>query len=162
MDTQFNPDYEVQNNNNLKKYDSFDLMPIFKDETEDQLNLLKGILSYGFNKPSPIQSYAIIPITEGNDMIAQAQSGTGKTATYVISSLNSIDFNLKDKKGRPVVQAIVIAPSHELAIQIHDVYKNIGQYMDLKIELCIGQRVSSKTNMQNIMEGKHILIDYSR
>ncbi len=145
-------------NSVLTAWTTFDDMPLFKNETEDELNLLKGIIHYGFLKPSPIQSYGIVPLFEGHDLIAQAQSGTGKTGTYVIGSLASINLKLTDERGRSVVQVIVIAPSHELAIQINTVYNEIGSLMGIKTELCIGQRVSSKTNMQNIMEGKHILI----
>jgi len=85
-------------------------------ETFDELNLkkdlLRGIYGYGFEKPSHIQQKAILPIIRGRDTIAQAQSGTGKTATFAISSLQLIDVELNE------VQALILAPTRELAQQI--------------------------------------------
>ena len=85
-------------------------------ETFDELNLkkdlLRGIYGYGFEKPSHIQQKAILPIIRGRDTIAQAQSGTGKTATFAISSLQLIDHDLQE------VKALVLAPTRELAQQI--------------------------------------------
>lgn len=68
-------------------------------ETFDDMNLstklVRGIYGYGFEKPSSIQQRAIVPCIKGMDVIAQAQSGTGKTATFAISILQSIDTSLK-------------------------------------------------------------------
>ena len=77
--------------------------------------LLRGIYAYGFEKPSAIQQRGIKPVVEGRDTIAQAQSGTGKTATFVISALQIIDENLRE------CQVLVLAPTRELAQQIHKV-----------------------------------------
>jgi len=85
--------------------------------------LLRGIFSCSYDKPSPIQQLAIKPIINGRDVLGQAQSGTGKTATFTIGILNKIDLELKD------VQAIIIAPTHELVNQISKVVKQIGSMM---------------------------------
>jgi translation initiation factor 4A len=74
--------------------------------------LLRGIYAYGFEKPSAIQQRAILPCIEGHDVIAQAQSGTGKTATFSISVLQSIDVTKRE------CQALVLAPTRELANQV--------------------------------------------
>jgi translation initiation factor 4A len=85
-------------------------------ETFDELNLkkdlLRGVYGYGFEKPSHIQQKAILPIIRGKDTIAQAQSGTGKTATFGIGCLQLIDTSENE------VQALVLAPTRELAQQI--------------------------------------------
>lgn len=81
--------------------------------------LLRGIYAYGFEKPSAIQARAIMPSCTGRDVIAQAQSGTGKTATFSISVLQQIDINLKE------CQALVLAPTRELATQV-------GLFLSLK------------------------------
>jgi translation initiation factor 4A len=94
--------------------------------------LLRGIFGYGFEKPSVIQSKAIIPISKGRDIIAQSQSGTGKTATFVTSLLQRCDPNIRG------CQAIVIVPTRELAAQIKDVCLKIGQYCRITPVLCIG------------------------
>jgi len=77
--------------------------------------LLRGIYAYGFERPSAIQQRAILPCIMGHDVIAQAQSGTGKTATFAISLLQQIDIELNE------CQALVLAPTRELAQQIQKV-----------------------------------------
>lgn len=94
--------------------------------------LLRGIFSYGFEKPSEIQSKAILPVMSGRDIIAQSQSGTGKTGAFVISTLQKIDSNIKS------CQAIILVPTRELAMQIREVCYNIGQYTDIRPVLCVG------------------------
>ena len=86
-------------------------------------DLLRGIFSYGFEKPSPIQQKAISPIIEGRDVVAQAQSGTGKTAAFTIGALSKINLELKD------TQAIILAPTHELTSQIATVCAGVGSSM---------------------------------
>lgn len=85
------------------------------DEMNLKENLLRGIYGYGFEKPSAIQQRAIMPCIKGHDVIAQAQSGTGKTATFSISILQQIDTNLNE------CQALILAPTRELAQQIQKV-----------------------------------------
>lgn len=105
--------------------ESFDDMKL-KDE------LLRGIYAYGFEKPSHIQQRGIIPVIKGNDTIAQAQSGTGKTATFSIASLQAVEIQ------NPDCQALILAPTRELAQQIHKVLNNLGEYMKVKSHACVG------------------------
>ena len=65
------------------------------DDMDLREDLLRGIYAYGFEKPSAIQQRGIVPIVRGHDTIAQAQSGTGKTATFSISMLQRIDMDEK-------------------------------------------------------------------
>ncbi|CAF92273.1 unnamed protein product, partial [Tetraodon nigroviridis] len=81
------------------------------DDMNLKESLLRGVYAYGFEKPSAIQQRAILPCIKGHDVIAQAQSGTGKTATFVISILQRIDTSLKE------TQALILAPTRELAQQ---------------------------------------------
>ena len=85
------------------------------DEMKLKEKLLRGIYAYGFERPSAIQQRAILPCIMGHDVIAQAQSGTGKTATFAISLLQQIDIELNE------CQALVLAPTRELAQQIQKV-----------------------------------------
>lgn len=105
-------------------------------ETFDSMNLredlLRGIYAYGFEKPSIIQQRAIIPMVMGRDTIAQAQSGMGKTATFVIGILQNIDTTVNK------VQALILAPTRELAQQIQKVVDALGDYMKLRSRTCIG------------------------
>ena len=101
-------------------------------------DLLRGIYSYGFEKPSKIQ-YKSLPIFDsGKDMIAQSQSGTGKTGAFSIGILNNIDIKIKK------TQYIVLTPTHELAKQIYNVIENLGARMDISICKVIG-----KTNIND-------------
>lgn len=95
-------------------------------------DLLKGIYAYGFEAPSAIQSRAIMQIISGKDTIAQAQSGTGKTATFTIGMLEVIDTHAKE------CQALILSPTRELAVQIQNVVKNLGDYMNIRTHACIG------------------------
>lgn len=105
-------------------------------ETFDQMSLredlLRGIFAYGFEKPSAIQQRGIMPMIAGRDTIAQAQSGMGKTATFVIGILQNIDTSVHK------VQALILAPTRELAQQIQKVVVALGDYMGLNCHICIG------------------------
>lgn len=103
------------------------------DELQISIDLLKGIYAYGFEKPSEIQRKAIVPMLEGRDVIAQAQSGMGKTGTFSIGVLGRIDI----KRGK--VQAIMMAPTHELAKQTYQVITALGNTMEgLRVKTLIG------------------------
>ena len=104
------------------------------DDIEDgDMNVLRGIYSYGFETPSPIQQKAIPPMIDRRDMIAQAQSGTGKTGAFTVGTLNIIDTSKK------TTQAIVMAPTRELALQISNVFINIGTFLEnYKVQLLVG------------------------
>ena len=95
-------------------------------------NLLRGIYSYGFEIPSTIQYESIPFIEKGIDIIAQAQSGTGKTGAFVIGSLQKL--NIEEKKS----QIIIISPTRELSRQTLEVVESIGQYMDITYQEVIG------------------------
>jgi translation initiation factor 4A len=95
--------------------------------------LMRGIYGYGFEKPSPIQQKSILSIIDGRDVIAQAQSGSGKTGAFATGMLNRVRLDLKQP------QALIIAPTRELAKQIHDVIKDLGSQMTgLNVQLLIG------------------------
>jgi superfamily II DNA/RNA helicase len=84
----------------------------------------RGIYGYGFEIPSPIQKKAILPILSGKNVIAQAQSGTGKTGAFVVGMLSRIDFQ------SPTTQAMIISPTRELALQTTHVINEIGKYIE--------------------------------
>jgi superfamily II DNA/RNA helicase len=101
----------------LKVFETFDAMGL--KET-----VARGINSYGFDTPSKIQRIAIKPMIDGCDIIAQSQSGTGKTGTFTIGSIQHID------PTNPNVQVLVLSPTRELAQQTEKVARGIGQYME--------------------------------
>jgi len=96
-------------------------------------DILRGIFSYGYEKPSDIQKKTIPNIVKKRDIIAQAQSGMGKTAAFSISTLQLIDVSV------PTVQAILLAPTHELAKQTCNVITNLGNSIKgLRVKILIG------------------------
>jgi len=106
-------------------------------DTWDDLNLktelLRGVYNYGFEQPSNIQKQAIFPILQGKEIIAQAQSGCGKTGAFVISALQLIDPSIEKTQG------VIIAPTHELVTQIASVTKSIGGSMEgLLVKTLVG------------------------
>lgn len=109
-------------NNSFDKWDEIDL----------NKNLLRGIYGYGFEHPSPIQKKAIIPMINRRDIIAQAQSGTGKTGAYSISCLQIIDSNVDE------TQAIILAPTRELARQVETVISSFSVKLNTRIKLLVG------------------------
>lgn len=103
------------------------------DELDLDRKLLRGIFAYGFEKPSPIQQRAIRPIIECKDIIAQAQSGTGKTATFTIGAIQRI--NVSEKK----TQVLILSPTRELSTQTSNVITKIGSFIDgLKVQTIFG------------------------
>lgn len=134
---------EIYNGDGQEEYDDFENMGLRE-------NILKGVFGYGFEKPSAIQGRAIVPIIKGRDIIAQAQSGTGKTAAFVLSSLQNTDVEQK------YIQALVIVPTRELAYQIKSVYDALAVYTGIKTAICVGG-LNIKTNIDNVKES-HIII----
>ena len=107
-------------------------------------DLLRGIYSYGFEEPSPIQKKGIQPVLENHDLIAQAQSGTGKTGCFSIGALNIVDQNIE------LPQILILSPTRELSYQIKSVLDNLSKYMkNINIQLLIGG-VSRDLDIENI------------
>jgi len=127
--------------------------PVFEsfDDYDLDENLLRGIYSYGFEKPSAIQQRGIKPILDGRDTIGQAQSGTGKTGTFVIGCLQRIDFGLR------ACQALILAPTRELAHQIEKVSLALGDYQQVRCHACIGGR-AVRDDIDKLREGQHLVV----
>jgi len=107
----------------MTTFDDFDL----KD------NLLRGIYSHGFENPSDIQVKALPIINSKKDLLAQAQSGTGKTGAFSIGALNLVDESLKK------TQILILNPTYELVNQNYDVIKALSQYMDINVMKVVGK-----------------------
>ncbi|XP_050260373.1 eukaryotic initiation factor 4A-3 [Quercus robur] len=95
-------------------------------------DLLRGIYQYGFEKPSAIQQRAVVPILQGRDVIAQAQSGTGKTSMIGLTVCQTVDTSSRE------VQALILSPTRELASQTEKVILAMGNFMSIKVHACIG------------------------
>ena len=124
------------------------------EDLEAKLPLLRGIYNHGFETPSPIQKQAIGPIFDKKDIIAQAQSGTGKTGCFVIGTLQLIDT----KKN--TTQAMLLSPTRELAVQTKQVLDALGsQFSDLRTQLLIGG-TSTEEDIRQLNSGSrpHVVI----
>jgi len=127
-----------------ESFDSFDQMNLHE-------NLLRGIYAYGFEKPSAIQQKGIVPFTKGLDVIQQAQSGTGKTATFCAGILNRLDISVNDCQG------LVLAPTRELAQQIEKVMRALGDYLQVKCHACVGG-TSVREDARILGAGVHVIV----
>ncbi len=126
-------------------------------ESFDDLNLkpslLRGIYAHGFERPSAIQQRAIRPILRGRDVIAQSQSGTGKTAVFSIASLQMLQEKVKE------TQVVILSPTRELAEQTQRVVQSLGDYMNVKCHAAIGGKrlgmdlKAMETNQAQIVSG---------
>jgi len=132
-------------------------------------NLLRGIFEYGFEKPTAIQQRAIVPMISGRDVIAQAQSGTGKTAMLSVSALQVVNVQSRD------VQVLCLNPTRELAVQVKclqfpfcfrpcselppqtaKVVSAIGDAMSIQAHPCIGGK-SIGEDIRRLEAGVHIV-----
>lgn len=124
--------------------DSFDALKLNED-------LLRGIYSYGFERPSAIQQRGIKPIIENYDTIGQAQSGTGKTATFSIAALQIINYDLMS------CQILILAPTRELAQQIQKVVLALGDYLKVQCHACVGGTVV-RDDVHKLKAGVHMVV----
>ncbi|GJS51612.1 eukaryotic initiation factor 4A-15 [Tanacetum coccineum] len=148
FDSQMNEQFASEKEDAFTSYDevseTFDVMGLLE-------NLLRGIYAYGFEKPSAIQQRGIVPFIKGLDVIEQAQSGTGKTATFCTGILQLLDYNLVQ------CQAIVLAPTRELAQQIEKVMRALGDYLGVRVHACVGGNLV-REDQRILAAGVHVVV----
>jgi len=133
------------------KYESHDVEVVASfDDMSLKDKLLRGIYHYGHTKPSAIQQRAIKPIIEGRDVIAQSQSGTGKTTITCIGILQLIDCSVNK------LQALVLSPTRELAEQTRNVMLAFGENMKARVHACIGG-TSVAEDIKTLEHGVHVV-----
>lgn len=116
----------------------------------------KGLAEAGMRRPTDIQYKTIRPILDGEDVLAIAQTGTGKTAAFVIPLLDRIMYRLQ-KKGHEGIRAVVMVPTRELAIQIAGVFEKLGKYTPVKT-LCVFGGVEEAPQIAKLAEGAEVLV----
>jgi len=121
------------------------------DEMGLREGLLRGIYGYNFERPSAIQQRGIMPVIEGRDTIAQAQSGTGKTATFSIAALQKLNLD------EPMCQCLILAPTRELAQQIWKVITSLGTYLNVTSHVCVGG-TAVREDIQKVSKGVQIVV----
>ncbi len=116
-------------------------------------NLSRGIYRFGFEKPTPIQEKAIPPIIEGRDILAQGQSGTGKTGSFTIGALQQVDIASR------TTQVLILAPTFELVKQISSVVSALGNAMDgLVVKTLVGGTSVSDDNNELRNNCPHVVV----
>lgn len=128
----------------LIAYDHFDSMGLPDP-------LIRGIYSYGFEQPSMIQQLAIVPMSGLTDILAQAQSGTGKTGAFSIGALSVVDSSLH------VPQVLILCPTRELSQQTERVIRSIGTFMNLKVLSATGGNKLHQ-DIRSLQAGIHVVV----
>ena len=137
------PTVAFETSEDVEVHTSFDTLGLKED-------LLRGVYSYGFEKPSAVQQRAILPILKGRDVIVQSQSGTGKTAVFCLGALQCVNVHERE------TQVIILSPTRELAEQSQKVCLALGDYMNVHVYCCVGgKRVSD--DVKALESGAHIV-----
>lgn len=119
-------------------------------------DLLRAVADQGYTDPTPIQQQAIPAILEGRDILASAQTGTGKTAGFTLPLLQRLRPN-QPIKGRRTPRALILAPTRELAAQVDDSVKTYGKYLSLRSAVVYGG-ISIVPQIQALRRGVDILV----
>jgi len=117
--------------------------------------LLKAISKKGYTTPSPIQAKAIPPVLQGHDVLASAQTGTGKTAGFTLPLLHILSENPKEKY-RPI-RALILTPTRELAAQVYANVKEYSEFLNLRSAVIFGG-VNQKPQAATIRQGIDVLV----
>ena len=129
---------EVNDNHPIEEWDDLDMDPL----------ILRGIYAYGFENPSPIQKKGIKPMLNKRDVIAQAQSGTGKTGCFTIGTLARINTTHSS------LQAMILSPTRELSMQTKNVIDGLGGFLEgYKSQLLVGG-TSTDATIRGLQENK--------
>jgi translation initiation factor 4A len=139
--------FEAEDSNKnykIRDIESFEDMSLKED-------LLRGIYANGFEEPSAIQRRAIEPVALGYDTIAQSQSGTGKTGTFVIGALQQINVEKNE------CQTLILNPTRELAQQTKQVVEDLGRFMGITVHTCVGG-TSTREDVRVLNKGVHVVV----
>jgi ATP-dependent RNA helicase RhlE len=117
--------------------------------------LLKAVAAKGYRHPSPIQKQCIPAVLEGKDVLAAAQTGTGKTAGFTLPLLERLLHGPHARAG--VVRALVLTPTRELAAQVSDSVRAYGRYLDLRSDVIFGG-VSANPQIERLRRGTDVLV----
>ena len=117
----------------MRFHNSTDVKPVTSfEEMNLKEGLMRGLITFGFAKPSAIQQRAIVPFIQGRDLIAQSQTGTGKTSMFVLGCLQLVD------PKSPTTQCLVLSPTRELAQQTQQACMALGDFMQVSSHCAIG------------------------
>ncbi len=122
--------------------------------------LLKAIADAGYTSPTPIQAQAIPAVLKGGDLMAGAQTGTGKTAGFTLPMLHRLQAGQRtlDKRGRPAIRALVLTPTRELAAQVEESVQTYGKYLPQLKSMVMFGGVGMQPQINKLRDGVDILV----
>ena len=119
--------------------------------------LLNAIAAQGYTTPTPIQEQAIPVILKGQDVLAAAQTGTGKTASFTLPLLQRLSENFDSGQKPRRIRALILTPTRELAMQVMDSVKTYGHFLPLRVEAIVGG-ASINLQIRNLQHGCDIVV----
>ena len=121
--------------------------------------LLRAVHDQGYDTPTPIQAQAIPQVLKGGDLLAGAQTGTGKTAGFVLPMLQRLSAGqpVKDARGRPAIRALILTPTRELAAQVEESVRTYGKYLPLTSMVMFGG-VGMQPQVDKLRRGVDVLV----
>ncbi len=127
----------------MTQFSDFSLCPALKN----------NLARHGFKQPTPVQAEAIPPALEGRDVLATAQTGTGKTLAFVLPLLESLATGRASRD----VQVLILSPTRELAMQIHDTFRLLAEGMNLQAAVVVGG-LNERTQLNAVRRGAQVVI----
>src|SRR5579862_9048618 len=115
--------------------------------------LKSNLAKHGFTEPTPVQVLAIEPALAGRDVVATAQTGTGKTLAFVLPIIQLLSKQLSHSG----IRAVILSPTRELTIQIHETFAKMAAGTGLRAAVVVGG-LSERTQIQSIRKGAQVLI----
>jgi len=119
--------------------------------------ILKALARENYTTPTPIQEQAIPPILAGRDLLGCAQTGTGKTAAFAVPILQRLGGEDKEKSSKRTIRALILTPTRELALQIHESFEAYGSFTGLRSCVIFGG-VSQIPQVEKLERGTDILV----
>ena len=120
-------------------------------------DILRAVAEQGYHQPTPIQQQAIPAVLQGRDLMASAQTGTGKTAGFTLPLLQRLVQSQPHAKGRRPVRALILTPTRELAAQVGENVQEYSQYLNIRSMVVFGG-VSINPQMMKLRGGVDILV----
>ncbi|HXA03607.1 MAG TPA: DEAD/DEAH box helicase [Bryobacteraceae bacterium] len=115
--------------------------------------LKSNLVKHGFTEPTPVQALAIVPALAGRDVVATAQTGTGKTLAFVLPIIHLIS----KQPSHSGIRAVILSPTRELAIQIHETFAKMAMGTGVRAAVVVGG-LNEGSQLQSIRKGAHVLI----
>src|SRR4051812_26713465 len=122
--------------------------------------LLRAVHEEGYTTPTPIQAQAIPAVLSGGDVMGGAQTGTGKTAGFVLPLLQRLsrDKPQRDSRGRLPIRGLILTPTRELAAQVEESVRTYGKYMHHLSSMVMFGGVGMQPQIDRLKKGVDILV----